>query len=453
MLINAIKKYGGTGFSAIDLYADMFQFEDEYIQTEFEQSGSFKANPLGYGKNDESKTGNYRIMFRDTFEEQLKYLQEKDFAIINGLTYFGRKNIQEHASKMFAMIIDLDGVTEQSLGAFFFGANNGHYPVPNYVSLSGHGVHLYYLFDEPIDLYPNIKLQLKELKYALMRKIWNMNNTSLWEKVQYQGINQGFRVIGGKTKIEGVRVEAYRFNTHPFSLEQLNSYVEHQIVVDVQQRYAEASMSLADAKMKYPQWYKEVVEGGAVKKGYWICKEDLYNWWLRKIQSDASYGHRYFSIMCLAIYAVKSGISFERLKKDSYDLIDFLSEINPDKPLNISDIDSALECYDLKYVTFPIDDISKISAICIEKNKRNGRTQAEHLRSDYWQNEKGRPMGNTCKQNRELALQFMRENGEIKGRPSAEQQVKRWHELNPTGTKAECNRQTKLDPKTIRKWW
>ena len=440
MLINAIKKYGGLEVSAMDLYADMFQFDDEYIQTEFEEAGSFKANPLGYGKDNDCKTGNYRIMFRDTFEEQLQFLQEKDFAIINGLTYFGRKNVQEHASKMFAMIIDLDGVTEQSLGAFFFGANNGHYPVPNYVSLSGHGVHLYYLFDEPIDLYPNIKLQLKELKYALMKKIWNMNNTSLWEKVQYQGINQGFRVIGGKTKIEGVRVEAYRFNTHPFSLEQLNSYVEYQIVVDVEKRYAEASMSLKQAKKKYPQWYKEVIEGGAVKKGHWTCKEDLYNWWLRKIQGDASYGHRYFAIMCLAIYAVKSGISFERLKKDSYNLIDFLSAINPDKPLTESDIDSALECYDLKYVTFPIDDISKISAIKIEKNKRNGRKQELHLAG-------ARAIQ---KVNDEFNGTNWREGN---GRPSAEQQVKQWQEVNPQGTKAECNRQTKLDPKTLRKWW
>lgn len=436
MLINAINKFGGLRVSAMDLYADMFQLIDDYIQNENEDKGSFKANPLGYGKDNLNKTGNYRIMFRDTFEENLKYLQEKDFAIINGLTYFGRKNIQEHASKMFAMIIDLDGVTESSLGNFFFGANNGHYPVPNYVSLSGHGVHLYYLFDEPLDLYPNIKLQLKELKYALMRKIWNMNNTSLWEKVQYQGINQGFRVIGGKTKIQGVRVEAYSFNTHPFTIEQLCSYVEMQITFDLEQKYAETKMSLTQAKNKYPKWYDEVVIGRAVKKGHWVCKEDLYCWWLRKIQSDASYGHRYFAVMCLAIYAIKSGVSFERLKEDSYALIDRLSGLKSENPFTKQDIDSALECYDLKYIRFPIDDISKISAIRIEKNKRNFRKQDVHLK--------------VARATRDIIHENWREGN---GRPSAEQQVTEWRIANPEGRKVDCIKELELSKKTVYKWW
>ena len=34
-----------------------------------------------------------------------------------------------------------------------------------------------------------------------------------------------------------------------------------------------------------------------------------------------------------------------------------------------------------------------------------------------------------------------------------EELIKEWREKNPTGTKADCNRDTKIDPKTIRKWW
>ena len=39
------------------------------------------------------------------------------------------------------------------------------------------------------------------------------------------------------------------------------------------------------------------------------------------------------------------------------------------------------------------------------------------------------------------------------GRPTAEQIVRKWQEQNPNGKKADCNRETGLDPKTIRKWW
>ena len=31
-------------------------------------------------------------------------------------------------------------------------------PMPTYLVASGSGLHIYYVFDKPIDLYPNIKL-------------------------------------------------------------------------------------------------------------------------------------------------------------------------------------------------------------------------------------------------------------------------------------------------------
>ena len=34
-----------------------------------------------------------------------------------------------------------------------------------------------------------------------------------------------------------------------------------------------------------------------------------------------------------------------------------------------------------------------------------------------------------------------------------EEIVKEWREKNPEGRKIDCHRETKLDPKTIRKWW
>ena len=39
------------------------------------------------------------------------------------------------------------------------------------------------------------------------------------------------------------------------------------------------------------------------------------------------------------------------------------------------------------------------------------------------------------------------------GRPSAQVQVQEWRRQHPEGRKADCHRDTGLDPKTIRKWW
>lgn len=44
-------------------------------------------------------------------------------------------------------------------------------------------------------------------------------------------------------------------------------------------------------------------------------------------------------------------------------------------------------------------------------------------------------------------------NGRPSGSGTAEQQIKEWQAANPGKKKADCHRETGLDPKTIRKWW
>ena len=138
MLEDVLIRWGGYEVGAMEVYTDIFKLGTNQIQRNGEKSGEFKANPIGYWKNGDSK-GHYRIFFDDTFEETLKELQEADFSITNGITYFGRKNLQEHASKVYALIFDLDGVTDKTLHAFQNGAFEvDAYPVPNYIALSGH---------------------------------------------------------------------------------------------------------------------------------------------------------------------------------------------------------------------------------------------------------------------------------------------------------------------------
>jgi hypothetical protein len=84
---------------------------------------------------------------------------------------------------------------------------------------------------------------------------------------------------------------------------------------------------------------------------------------------------------------------------------------------------------------------------------RNGRKRKEHLHAEFWTNDKGRPTTNVCRQNRELALQFMREQGEIKGRPMAQEKVRQYRAEYPDGTKTHCKEVTGLSYPTIRKWW
>lgn len=376
--------YGGTEVSAMQVYGDIFELGYNTIQHSGEQ-GTHKANPIILGSWDEKIK--QEIMLDDTFKEQLHKYQQADWAILNGLTYWGRRNLGSSQAQIRAIIIDLDGITPKLFNNFLHASfadcfeRGGWYPVPNWVILSGSNVHLYYLLDVPINLYPKAKQELKKLKYGLTRQVWNPN-TSTIEKPQYQGINQGFRIIGGKTKNGGI-VKAYELNQHPFDIATLNEFVEPESRADVEEvcYLTQSKYTLEQAKQLFPEWYERiVVNGGELKK--WTVKKDLYRWWLGKLWTGAaSYGHRYFCIMALAIFAAKCGIfDKEKVKVDAMELKDTLNSIKPDEPFTEHDINSALECLDLRYCTFPRKDLEKITAVAMPPNKRNGRTQAEHLK-------------------------------------------------------------------------
>ena len=81
--------------------------------------------------------------------------------------------------------------------------------MPTFLVLSGNGLHLYYVFKEPIDLYPNIKVQLKSLKYDLTFRIWEYKGTSQLKAIQYQSINQGFRMVGSINAKYGTELVAF----------------------------------------------------------------------------------------------------------------------------------------------------------------------------------------------------------------------------------------------------
>ena len=377
-LAETLSAAGGAKCSGMDLYSDMFRLGEHFIQTSTEVPGLFKTNPIIIGHD--GKRMHRKILFEDTFEQTLDEFSGYEWCFVSGCTYWGRVNSAERQSKLYALIFDLDGVSPSGLRNFFSAANYGIYPFPNYIVESGHGLHLYYVLDEPVDLYPNIKTQLKNLKYGLTRVMWNQHTSSL-EHVQYQGINQGFRVPGSRTKIPGVTVQAWTFNRPRISIEALGERVEPKDRVVFERRYPKGRMSLEVAKAKYPEWYERVVVNGEHDRGQWVVKPALYEWWLNKLRTGTvTYGHRYFCVMALAIYAAKCGIyDVERVRADALSLVKLFTSINNEHPFTKADIDSALECLDARYTRFPRRDIEKLTNITIPPNKRNGRTLEQNM--------------------------------------------------------------------------
>ena len=108
------------------------------------------------------------------------------------------------------------------------------------------------------------------------------------------------------------------------------------------------------------------------------------------------------------------------------------------------DVVCALEMFNEDYVTFPRDDIAKLSGLAMPVNKRNWRKQPVHLQGARAIQEINDKANGT---------NWREGNGRPKGSGTAQVRGYEWRQQHPEGRKADCHRETGLEPKTIRKWW
>mgnify|MGYP000298721752 FL=1 len=153
-------------------------------------------------------------------------------------------------------------------------------------------------------------------------------------------------------------------------------------------------------------------------------------------------GNRYNCIATLITYAIKCDIDKEKVLTDALELVPWLNSLTEHEKNEFTeqDVYDAFTYFDDAYANYSIKAIEARTKIPIERNKRNGRRQEQHMAvmravqsvvNPEWREGNGRPKG----------------SGEKKVI------VHEWQDAHPDGTKAECNRDTNLDPKTIRKWW
>lgn len=393
--------------------------------------------------------GKKQKVLRHTLTDELEKLNEvvkrDNFCIMSPISYIGKSRQSKNARFMYAMAIDLDGVTSSERFDFLMEQiNNGDkmigfvwgLPRPTYIVSSGTGLHLYYVFKRPIPLYKNIVQELEKLKRRLTWQAWTQGSSELHDNVQYESLFQGFRVVGTATK-NGSRAKAYKTG-RKVTVEYLNKFVPE--VYQSKDFAYKSKNSLVEAKQKYPEWYqKRIVEKRP--RETWTCKVDLYNWWIQKIYEGATQGHRYWCVMTLATYAKKCGVSYDKLFADSVSMLDFLNSKGDE--FTIEDIMTALEAYNDNYITYPIDTIVSRTDIKIEKNKRNYRKQKQHLKIARFVRDL----------NYEEENGWINKNGRPKGSGTAQDKVIKWQQEHPNGKKADCIRDTGLSKPTVYKWW
>ena len=217
-----------------------------------------------------------------------------DFCIIRPISFIGKSAKSSNARFMYAMAIDLDGVKkEKNFDFLIHQISNGHNMLsfvwglqkPTYLVSSDTGIHLYYVFEKPIPLFKNVVNELERLKKRLTWQAWTQGASVLSDNVQYESLFQGFRMAGTITN-NGGRCRAFKVG-NKVTVEYLNKYVpeEYQVETIVYQ----SKLPLKVAKELYPEWYKKRVIN-TQPKGSWVCKNDLYDWWIKTLKEGANEG-------------------------------------------------------------------------------------------------------------------------------------------------------------------
>lgn len=383
--------------------------------------------------------------------EELEKLQGSAFTIMSPISYFGKRRNAKNARFLYAMVFDLDGVGLPQLRDVLHQMKNDVIPTATYIVNSGTGLHLYYVLKEPVPMYPQNQKFLKELKYGLTRRVWN-GYTSTLEVPQMQSIMQGFRVVGSCSKLgSDFPVTAYQYGdkvTLDYLIDSLPYEADRARVRSILHK---GTLSLEQAKQKYPDWYERRIVKGE-KRGRWVVKRDLYDWWLARIRKEITVGHRFFGIMTLAVYAKKCAINEDELRQDAFSLLELYESKTDDDTNHFTEDDvlKALEMFQEDYVTFPRATIERVSGITIHANKRNGRKQSVHLGrarllQNYddpegnWRNKDGRPVGSADKKPRQH-------------RPGMGQVIRDYMEEHPDQSVAEVAAALSCSASVVYKW-
>lgn len=373
------------------------------------------------------------------------------------VSYFGVHKNNNMAHELFAVVLDLDYVGLQQLKNVMKQIGNGARCIPpNYIVNSGRGMHLYYLLDKPIPCYKYMIDQLTKFKAVMQNFVWNETSSLYPDNPDHGAITQAFRMVGSETKLgKDYIVRAYKVREERWTIDELYLWIQQrapsflkgcplpELREPIEVYRKRHPLTMAEAKRKYPDWDPYA----ASKK--WICKPDLYDWWIRQIKEHAIVGGRYYAVLALASYGSKCDIPFAKIKEDALELVPFLESLTNDETNHFTNADAidALSFYksNKKEVTYKLtrERISELSKIAIrpshrEKGKR--LKQKDHLElarmtRDIRQKANGRKWTDN------------------NGRPDKFFTVLCWRAGHPDGKKADCIRDTGLSKPTVYKWW
>ncbi len=316
-----------------------------------------------------------------------------EFDIVSPASYAGRRPMLDRAHELFALVFDLDGVKVEDgepVGlvdllyqmADVPGVRAPLLPTPTYIVSSGTGLHLYYMLDEPIRVWPNVCEALRVFRNALTRRCWNQYVTDLSDAPQLESVVQGFRMVGSMAKDGEQVVRAFRVGDR-VSMDYMNRFVPEDARVPGE--VLRARYTAEEARELWPEWDPEWRrKAAAAPETPWRVKRDLFDWWCRRVEAGEPFdGNRYWCIFVAACYAAKCpDVTYEELEAWAHRVRPMLDAMTakPDNSFTEKDVQAAIAVYGNPIsVKLRRDKVAEKTQLPMPRNKRNGRKREVHL--------------------------------------------------------------------------
>ena len=394
-------------------------------------------------------------------EEAIKEYKNTKSISVCACRFYKNKILMQFINDVYAIVIDADSVTSKRLDSIF---QNGFelklsdtkthkLPKPTYIVNSGTGIHLYYVFNEPIPYFKKQSNELNKLYKMMAHDLTADHHFGMKEQILW--IGQPYRMVGSLTKID-TETTAFMYGDE-WNIDELANWygittkferrknIKMEISKDT---FREISYNNTKTEVNNEVFIETPITNSSIKKITAIPKHTnikFYDSTFKGIKEKTTCGHRYYSMVALCAVAKKCQITKDRLENDLSELADYfnLEAKNNGTPL-IED-----------------DEVRNALKSFKEIGKKNTRVTLENwlgwkYDAPYRKDKKVRRSREAHLKRARALLQLAIEAGEVNPAKKADKYRAKVEQILiniPTAKKCDVIRETGFDKKTVYKYY
>lgn len=381
-------------------------------------------------------------MVKMSVDEAIDQAVDRNDILLGGSTYFKNFVSKATAKDVHALIIDMDNVWAGVLQSAFqndWNEDDKELPKPTYIVNSGTGLHLYFLFDEPI---PHYVCNSEKIDQLYRRLAVQQTTSRIYLQKQVQWFGQDFRMAGSLNKYNW-RNEVFRVG-EKWDIDRLAQAVGMEDTHFV--RYGEP---------RTRQLVKRERTKNRTKRKGWRCNQGFYDYTLERCRNETKEGNRYMSFCALTVIAWKCNVPISKVEQDLKGLIPKYNK-GAKRQITEKEIEHALRMYNEKAMLTQRERLQDWIGweYKPQTNRHYGKQVFKRKKS---QEARDKGLKNTNLEVRGWAVRdAMYPDGEWRnkdGAPSRQEEVRAWRQLHPDGKPKDCMADTGISKNTVYRWW